>query len=312
MQLLIFRGGALGDFLLTLPAMEALRKRWPQAHITLVSKPAYGALLKTCGMIHATINLESAEISSLFNRPDPSSPTPPWLTAFDHAIAWMTDPDGNFTHHLKRAIPSARLLNPVLRAFAGRHASWQLSESIISPPMPPTLLAEFYGEAELHPTSQTLAVHIGSGSAQKNWPPQRWAEMLTTWHHRIPETSILLISGEADESATEEVRTSLSAADVPFAEARNLPLPELAAALGRCHLYVGHDTGVSHLAAVCGVRSLWLFGPTDPKIWAPLHANVHVLKASEGALSNLTVEAVLSALESCSVDDYSLGNKLSP
>ena len=63
-----------------------------------------------------------------------------------------------------------------------------------------------------------------------------------------------------------------------FHLAVNLPLRELAAQLTRCRLFIGHDSGVSHLAAACGASCVLLFGPTDPAMWAPPAPDVPVIK----------------------------------
>ena len=54
-RILIIRGGALGDFLLTLPAMDAIRRRQPDAMITLVTRPAYGSLMHASGWINGSV-----------------------------------------------------------------------------------------------------------------------------------------------------------------------------------------------------------------------------------------------------------------
>jgi heptosyltransferase-3 len=75
---------------------------------------------------------------------------------------------------------------------------------------------------------------------------------------------------------------------------KNLPLPHLAALLeGRS--FIGHDSGISHIAAAVRARCLLLFGWTDPAIWAPANENVTVLRAPEGKLNLLEVESVLRA-----------------
>jgi heptosyltransferase III len=58
-------------------------------------------------------------------------------------------------------------------------------------------------------------------------------------------------------------------------------------------LFVGHDSGISHIAAATGARCVLLFGWTDPAIWAPANENVTVLRAPEGKMDRLTVEAVI-------------------
>jgi heptosyltransferase-2 len=108
---------------------------------------------------------------------------------------------------------------------------------------------------------------------------------------------VLLIGGEADHAQIDTLAAAWR--DRPVRLARDLPLPHLAALLARCRLYLGHDTGISHLAAAAGAPSLLLFGPTDPAIWAPANPLVNVLTAPGRDLTMLstdTVQARVSAL----------------
>jgi heptosyltransferase-2 len=60
---------------------------------------------------------------------------------------------------------------------------------------------------------------------------------------------------------------------------------------------VGHDSGISHIAAAAGARCLLLFGPTDPGLWAPLSPRVRVCRAESGDLLDLSVRQILRELE---------------
>ncbi|HEX8078467.1 MAG TPA: glycosyltransferase family 9 protein, partial [Chthoniobacterales bacterium] len=60
--------------------------------------------------------------------------------------------------------------------------------------------------------------------------------------------------------------------------------------------FIGHDSGISHLAAAAGAGCLLLFGPTDPAIWAPANENVTVLRAPERNLALLDVDTVAAAV----------------
>jgi heptosyltransferase-2 len=79
--------------------------------------------------------------------------------------------------------------------------------------------------------------------------------------------------------------------------ARNLPLTHLAAVLEHS-IFIGHDSGISHLAAAAGANCVLLFGPTDPHVWAPRNKNVRVLRAPGGRLSNLEIAPVAAAVVS--------------
>jgi len=77
---------------------------------------------------------------------------------------------------------------------------------------------------------------------------------------------------------------------------KNLPLPHLAAVLERS-IFIGHDSGISHLAAAAGATCVLLFGPTDPDVWAPRNKNVQILRAQSGKLRDLEIEPVKIAVE---------------
>jgi heptosyltransferase-2 len=61
-------------------------------------------------------------------------------------------------------------------------------------------------------------------------------------------------------------------------------------------IFIGHDSGISHIAAATGAPCVLLFGPTDPAIWAPANENVTVLRAPEGKLEMIDVQSVLSRI----------------
>jgi ADP-heptose:LPS heptosyltransferase len=70
----------------------------------------------------------------------------------------------------------------------------------------------------------------------------------------------------------------------------------LGALLRKARAYVGNDSGVSHLAAAFGAPSIVLFGPTDPRVWAPLGPRVRTLRAPDGRLEQIEVAEVLGLL----------------
>ena len=102
--------------------------------------------------------------------------------------------------------------------------------------------------------------------------------------------AILLIGGEADRASHIALSTAWKNYQVYFAE--DLPLPRLAALLERCHLFIGHDSGVSHIAAATGIPCLLMFGPTDPEVWAPANPGVKWLAAPGSAMANLPIYEV--------------------
>src|SRR5262249_44801401 len=101
------------------------------------------------------------------------------------------------------------------------------------------------------------------------------------------------ILGEADEAQTKQLEREWNNRGVRFA--RSLPLPRLAAVLERS-IFVGHDSGISHVAAAAGAQCILLFGPTNPEVWAPKNKNARVLRAPNAKLSNLGIDVVKGAI----------------
>jgi heptosyltransferase III len=115
-------------------------------------------------------------------------------------------------------------------------------------------------------------LHPGSGAADKNWPPAQFAALVDLLPGRVR-----LIVGEADAAAATAVETHLGRTLPRLAHP---PLAELAVRLAHCRAYVGNDSGVSHLAGLCGARTVVLFGPTSPAVWRPLGPRVDVVPFS--------------------------------
>jgi ADP-heptose:LPS heptosyltransferase len=132
-----------------------------------------------------------------------------------------------------------------------------------------------------------LAVHPGSGSPAKNWPADRLAALVDTLGGGRPW---LLVVGPADEEAAEPLCRCPGA--LPF---REPPVRVLGAVLGRAGLYVGNDSGVSHLAAAAGAPTLALFGPTDPAVWSPVGRRVETVRSPDRRMDGLDLASVRAA-----------------
>ena len=264
MRILVLRGGALGDCLVTLPALALLRQRWPDARIELVGNRLAAALAVTGGLLNAVHAQHEARWSALYD----AAPWPPafadWLAEFDLVLNYWPDPAQELArrfpvragqHFLQAAaLPT---LAPAAAHYCAPLRSLGLSpDRLVYPLRTPA------------PEPRLVALHPGSGSARKNWPADRWLA-LARWLQDELGFTVLVITGEAESAAT--------LAGVGL-HRHNRPLAEVADQLARCRLFVGHDSGISHLAAAAGTPSVLLFGPTDPGLWAPPAPNVHVLQ----------------------------------
>ncbi len=300
-RILVIRGGAIGDFILTLPALRALREAYPASHIEILGYAHIAALANKRFYADAVRSIEYGALSRFFAQnaelPDEFAG---YFAEFDLIISYLFDPDRIFQTNLERAGADTIVTGPA-KVRAGSHAAVQLGRPVID-----DLQLELdeasgviFSSAEDQARAQeflqdlprpVVALHPGSGSEKKNWPVDRWRELaLHLLANAGFEGSLLIIVGEADEAQAAALNSLGQNPRVRFA--RNLPLPELAAVLAGT-TFAGHDSGISHLAAAAGARCLVLFGPTDPGVWRPLGANVQILRAPGGRIDRITVEEV--------------------
>ena len=281
--ILVLRGGALGDFLVTLPALALLRARWPAAHLTLVGNATAAALALDAGLIDRVHSQHEARWAALYADTPLPTDFVAELAAFDLVLNFWPDPDHTLARHFRGVSAPIFLTSTALPSLAPAAAHYCAPLRTLG--LTPTTF--HHSLTPPAPDARLIAVHPGSGSAQKNWPLTRWIE-LCTWLTREHRAELLIITGAADPAAA----TALAPFGTP---AHQRPLRELVARLARCRFFLGHDSGISHLAAACGVPSLLLFGPTDPAIWAPPAPHVHVLTRGP-TLAAISLADVVHAL----------------
>jgi ADP-heptose:LPS heptosyltransferase len=304
-RILIVRGGAIGDFILSLPALKALRDACPDAHIEILGYKHVAVLAENRFYAQAVRSIEYGPISSFFAE---DSELPAELVRyfgnFDLIVSYLYDPHRIFENNLRRCGAENLVVGPAKIVEKDDHAARQLARPMEELGITVLDLAErIFLSAEDRQFSREflrtlsrpiVAIHPGSGSKEKNWPLQNWIELFSRKHGRIGRRpSLIVVSGEADNAQTAQLEHEWKGHDVRFA--KNLPLPHLAAVLEHT-IFVGHDSGISHLAAGVGANCILLFGPTDPNVWAPRNENVQVLRAQSGRVHDLRIETVEAAV----------------
>ena len=266
-KILVLRGGALGDFIVTLPALGLLRHRWPQARIEFAGNATAAAIGQTERVIDVVHSQHEARWAALYGGEKLPAEFARWLTDFDLVLSYWPDPEGELARRfplrnqqtflsaaaVPTEAPAAAHYCAPLRALGCATADYFFPLKNVDAPI-----------------RDRIAIHPGSGSPRKNWPRERWTA-LCEWLHEKFSAELRIVVGEAEADA----------ASVFAKHGRvlvNLPLPKLASELAGCSLFLGHDSGVSHLAAACGLSCVLLFGPTDPAMWAPPSSRVSVLR----------------------------------
>jgi heptosyltransferase III len=282
-SVLVIHPGGLGDVLLSLPAIGAIRRRYPAHQLILLSRPDMAQLLQMCGVVDGWRGLDSGDLASLMAGVGCLEPAfRRLLESCVMAVAWLRDSDGSLRTTL-RNLGVSRIAVGAPRG--GGHQSQRFLETLGEfasslEPLPPLVLPTSLKEsAERYLRQQGIerlqgyvACHPGSGSVHKCVRPEIIAcviEMLSKQGF-----SPLIISGPADAVVTARLRHCLKA---PMAVMEDQPLPMVAGMLALAKLYVGHDSGVTHLAAALGIPTVAIFGPTDPEQWKPLGPHVTIV-----------------------------------
>lgn len=300
-RVLVIRGGALGDFILTLPAIRLLREAFPSAHLEIIGYRHIAALAEGRFYADGVRSIEYGPLAGFFARSGTlDEELCEYFAGFQQVVSYLFDPDGIFEANLRRA-GVKHFLPAYVRMDDSQHAAQQLAHPLQSLALylEEAGAAVFPNDADGAAADAFLAgwtrpfraLHPGSGSPRKNWPLARWREVVAGLLER--GESLLLVGGEADQATLSHLE---SVFQNRVRIARDLPLPHLAAILARAGGFLGHDSGISHLAAAVGTPCVLLFGPTDPVIWAPANSQVKVLTAPDGDLAVLSSSEVLAAL----------------
>jgi len=305
-RILVIRGGAIGDFLLTLPALKLLRDAFPGAHLEILGYKHIIALVENRGYADSVRSIDYAPLASFFSR-DGELPAElaQYFRSFQQIISYLFDPDEIFANNLKRC-GVKNLIKASPQINDGEHAARQLARpleqlglfledaaAVIYPNKEDRMFAKKFLERSVRPL---LALHPSSGGERKNWALENWRELGDWLIESMQPSTLLVVIGEADESRAQQLKEWW--AERPVCYAQNLPLPQLAALLEQCALFIGHDSGISHLAAAVGTPSLLVFGPTDPEIWAPANERVKTIRAPKNDLQQLSVATVRDAIGS--------------
>ncbi len=316
-EILIWHQGALGDLLLAGPALLALRRHYPQARITALGQPQLWSLLSPTLFLEAIWDSAAAAWTPLFLA---DAPLPPVLqerlAPFQLALVFSPRPHPALLARLAEAGITAVHWLPSFPAAGQDAVGTVLAAALARLGVAPVaasfrllLGADWLDQApQLSGSGPFLAVAPGSGQKLKNWPLAHYYEATRSlaWQHGL---QIIWLAGPAEEPILPYLQGLAAAQDHLLLA--NLPLTAVAATLARCRLYLGGDSGLTHLAAALGVPGvLALFGPTDPRVWAPRGKGVRVLEApcpqapcaagreiscpEPRCLQDLTVEQVLA------------------
>jgi hypothetical protein len=276
------------------PALRALRAGGP---VTLAAQPRIAALLRALEVVDAAVGFDELGLDALFVD-DPARA--PRLPDVARVVSWFGARDPDFARRLAGRASGAVVAPSV---EPGQPVWRHLLATIDAPPgdwcapIPTPAALRVLGEqaraaAGGHGPPPWLLVHPGAGSAAKCWPAEGFARVITTLAARA-RMNVCVHVGPADAAAAAALQARVGAGVVWL---REPTLPALAGVLAGAALYVGNDSGVSHLAAALGVPCVVLFDERHLD-WRPWWSGAGVHPVTLTRVREPEVDAIVADLE---------------
>jgi len=271
---------------LALPAMRALRANFPLHEHLLIAGSEVGKLLQTCAEVDRAITIEGDTLATLLAA-GATVPANPHLclSRCDLVVCWMGNVEGVLAATLQ-GLGAQRVIlrSPFDGQWEGLHQSDRFLETVrevIRPGdyssalrLPDSALTTARGliAGTGEPGLGVVALHPGSGSRHKCCPPSLFGAACRELFARA--YTPILLGGPADDATLTDAVTECSEPHPIFT---SLDLVSMAGLLAQVDLYVGHDSGLTHLAAALHCSTIALFGPTQVERWAPNGDHVRIL-----------------------------------
>jgi ADP-heptose:LPS heptosyltransferase len=285
----IHHNGALGDILLSLPAIRALRGPHDQIH--LACREDIANFLSDFGFVSAGLRSDDRLFLPLFTDEDVHS-VKEFLSRFDIIYVFTPSENTNFATGMRSLFPGTQFIRTLppagLRMHVADYRSVQVdpigedsSQPLLA--VPPNLreMAEAILRSGGYDYKRPLvAVHPGSGARKKCWPMERFSKVMRRLGNRI-DCFFVIFSGPAeDRELRREIERCAEVVKNSCFHVADSGLATVASLLSLCDLYVGNDSGITHLAScVMSGGIIALFGPTDPGLWAPKTDRCTVIKS---------------------------------
>ncbi len=290
-KIFIHHNGALGDVLLSLPAIQALKGQGYQIH--LAGRQDIVNFLRDFGCISAGLRSDDPLFLTLHTEKADRDVTE-YLSCFDRIYVFTREEDSELAANIRLLFAGARSIRTVPPAGLRRHVSAYRLEQV----RPDAKVANYpllavpsnYREmarAALQSggygfKDHLIAIHPGSGSRNKCWPMDRFIELMKSIKTQISCFFVLFSGPVEDGKLREEIEGCAEDLGKDCLYISDAGLGTVASLLSLCSLYIGNDSGVTHLASsVMSSKVISIFGPTDPVLWAPKSDRCVVVAAGD-------------------------------
>jgi heptosyltransferase-3 len=276
LKALIIRPSALGDTLLLAPALYQIAGK---TEVTLLGRSPGVDFLRP--LVHGCGDYERGSWHKLFSQEPDCGEFP--FPEVDRVVCFLSDPAGKVKQGLNRCLKGILIhsFRPFPAREQGIHVAFYLASCLKEsgfPVDPERAIADARTRGVLledkHVRSEnTVVFHPGSGSRKKNYPPEFWLDLIRGKGLEAFRKKVVLL-GPAEEQWHQLFATGLSGTETEIVISPHRK--GLLSLLKAARLYIGHDSGITHLAAMLGTFTIGLFRKSDPQ-WAPLGPGVTVI-----------------------------------
>ncbi len=288
---LLVRLGGLGDLLVTVPSIQLIKKSRPQTKLTLVARFSYGYLLKEAGLVETLLSLEDSQASFLFQEKVEKSLLD--ISYYDLIIVWANKDipswrqmvKKKFGERIKVIIANSESKISLAQYFLFKTAELLKIEIGKDEGMEKLGLLSikevWKKEAEIkYPWIRGypfVVIHPGSGGLSKRWKLNNFLRLVDFFDEK--KKGGVFITGPAEEDYFPKLSTYRWPPQ--WGWAHEPPLSLICGLLSQAELYIGNDSGITHLAALCGCRGLAFFREENCPLWSPWTKKIKIMAAPE-------------------------------
>lgn len=289
-SILIVHQGAIGDFILSLPALEAIHRFYSEARFNFLGRPAILEIICSRPYFNEVLDWAESRWAPLYHS-NPKLQTAAYVTLppVERIFAFCRTSGQILADNLASLFgkPSHRIdpfPDPSFGLSVSDYQCQQLEElgipatpapaAVIAPSQQDLLEVRGFVQQNVATGKQLVLLHPGSGGRKKLWRPAGWLNILKRLLN-YNKLQIVLLQGPADTHVVRLLRSQLEM--VPLITVKNWNLGKVSALMSQASLYLGNDSGITHLAAACTTPTIALFGPTDPQIWGPQGPRVKII-----------------------------------
>ena len=290
----IVHPGALGDVLLAVEAIREVRKAFPLHRVVWVGQSEVGKFLLDCDEVHEVMGIEGSLLSQFFTHSGHfDDQVKGLLKRCTHCVCWMNDREEKILNNLQLLGIRSIIQSPQSPGLKNYHHEerflrtlrpWKIVADSLKNRKP--LFNKVSSPSEFdYLRSQFdfldrpfIVLHPGSGSRHKCVAPSFMVEVARGLlkHSGI---NLVILSGPADQCHVDRLLAEIPSGMTHLVS--NQSLSTVAVVLKKAALYIGLDSGISHLAAGLGTPSMVLFGPTNSAYWAPKGDHVTVIQGPQ-------------------------------